>query len=133
MRLAKEHLERLQWRVRNVSSTRPYDFNCKRGSEDLIVEVKGTTSVGEQIVLTRNEVAVHRARYPNNALIIVHSINLKRAPDYPSVEGGEPVMVSPWEIEENRLRPLAFQYTMTQGGVATLGDANSNLGFNFSE
>jgi hypothetical protein len=109
---ARAHLESLQWRVRDVSATKPYDFECKRASEEMIVEVKGTTSIGEQIVLTKNEVAVHRARHPNNALIIVHSITLTRSPGNPSAEGGELVMLSPWEIVESQLRPLAFQYTV---------------------
>jgi MrcB-like, N-terminal domain/Domain of unknown function (DUF3883) len=114
MRLAKEHLESLQWRARDVSTTRPYDFECKRASEEMIVEVKGTTSTGEQIVLTKNEVAVHRARHPNNALIVVHSITLTRTPDTPSAEGGTLFMLSPWEIVESQLQPLAFQYTVQQ-------------------
>jgi hypothetical protein len=78
----------------------------------MIVEVKGTTSIGEQIVLTKNEVAVHRARHPNNALIIVYSITLTRTQDNPSAEGGELMMLSPWEIVGAQLRLLAFQYTL---------------------
>jgi hypothetical protein len=117
MRLAKAHLENLQWRVRDVSATRPYDFECKRASEEMIVEVKGTTSAGEQIVLTRNEVAAHRARHPNNGLIIVHSITLTRGPD-PTAEGGKVFMLSPWDIVEGRLSPLAFQYTIQQASPA---------------
>jgi len=114
MRLAKAHLESLQWRVRDVSATSPYDFECKRASDEMIVEVKGTTSTGEQIVLTKNEVAAHRARHPNNALIVVHSITLARNPDSPSADGGELLMLSPWEIVEAQLRPLAFQYTVRE-------------------
>lgn len=111
MRRAKAYLEDLHWRVKDVSTAKPYDFECKRASEEMIVEVKGTTSIGEQIVLTKNEVAVHRARYPYNALIIVHSITLTRSPGNPSADGGELVMLSPWDIVESQLRPLAFQYT----------------------
>jgi MrcB-like, N-terminal domain/Domain of unknown function (DUF3883) len=112
MARAKAHLKNLGWRVRDVSSTHPYDFECTRGTEELIVEVKGTTSTGEQIVFTRNEVATHRARHPNNALIVVHSINLTRSFVDPKVNGGELLMWSPWTIEEERLRPLAFQYSV---------------------
>ncbi|HUI14057.1 MAG TPA: DUF3578 domain-containing protein [Xanthobacteraceae bacterium] len=112
MRLAKAHLQSLQWRVRDVSSTRPYDFECTRGSEEMIVEVKGTTSIGEKIVMTRNEVAAHRSHHPHNALIIVHSIDLQRLlPENPKADGGILLMLSPWEIVESQLRPLAFEYT----------------------
>ena len=110
MRLAKAHLESCQWRVRDVSASKPYDFLCKRGSEEMIVEVKGTTSTGEQIVLTKNEIAAHCMRHPNNALIVVHSISLTRASDTPSADGGELIVLSPWEIKESQLQPLAFQY-----------------------
>ena len=110
MSMAKAHLQSLHWRVRDVSSTKPYDFECTRGSEEMIVEVKGTTSSGEQIVVTRNEVAAHRARHPNNALIIVHSIDLQRLlPENPKADGGILLMLSPWEVREEDLRPLAFQ------------------------
>jgi hypothetical protein len=80
MQLAERHLGNLGWRVRDVSATHSYDFECTRNGEKLIVEVKGTTSTGDQIVITRNEVAIQRAHHPNNALVVVHSINLEPAP-----------------------------------------------------
>jgi hypothetical protein len=97
-----------------VSDTKPYDFECKRAAEQIIVEVKGTTSTGEQIILTKNEVAAHQAHYPNNALIVVRSITLTRSPESPSADGGELLMLSPWEIIGSQLTPLAFQYTIEQ-------------------
>ena len=111
MVMAKRHLEDLGWRVRDVSLTRPYDFECARVGEQLVVEVKGTTSVGEQVVVTRNEVAAQRAHHPNNALILVHSIQLARVPE-PTATGGALQMISPWQIEDDRLQPLAFQYSI---------------------
>jgi hypothetical protein len=112
MQLAKAHLRKLNWHVHDVSSLKPYDFECTRGGEELIVEVKGTISLGQQIVITRNEVAAHHARYPSNALIIVHSIKLTQSPAGLKPEGGKLCMLSPWEIKENNLRPLAFQYVI---------------------
>jgi Domain of unknown function (DUF3883) len=112
MSVAEAHLRKLNWRVKDVSSTKPYDFECSKGADKLIVEVKGTTSTGEQIVVTRNEVVAHRARYPTNALIVVHHINLIRGPEGPSADGGELMMLLPWEIKEDCLQPLAFQYTI---------------------
>jgi hypothetical protein len=112
MSLAEAHLRKLNWRVKDVSSTKPYDFECSKGADKLIVEVKGTTSTGERIVITRNELAAHRARYPTNALIVVHHINLIKGPEGPSADGGELMMLWPWEINEEFLKPLAFQYTI---------------------
>jgi hypothetical protein len=39
---------------------------------------------------TRNEIAVHRAWFPNNALIVEHSIALTRAPEQPKASGRRP-------------------------------------------
>ena len=36
-------------------------------------EVKGTTAEGAEVVLTRNEVKLHRAEHPNNALGVAAS------------------------------------------------------------
>lgn len=110
---AKLHLEAQGWRVRDVSLTHSYDFECARASEKLIVEVKGTTTLGEQIIVTRNEVAAQRAHHPNNALILVHSIKLARTTE-PTATGGDVHMVSPWQIEDARLQPLAFQYSVSE-------------------
>ena len=125
MRLAKAHLQSLHWRVRDVSSSRPYHFECTRGSDEMIVEVKGTTSTGEQIVVTKNEVAAHRAHHPNNALIVVHSIDLQRLlPGDPKADGGTLIMFSPWEILYSQLRPLAFQYIVQSVSPAQSIDTN---------
>ena len=82
-----------------------------RAGEKMIVEVKGTTSLGELVVVTRNEVAVQRAHHPNNALVLVHSIQLARTPE-PTAEGGVVHMISPWQIEDEQLQPLSFQYSV---------------------
>jgi hypothetical protein len=127
MALAEEYLEKeLGWRVRDVHLTHSYDFECTRGSEALIVEVKGTTSTGERIVITQKEVATHRARHPNNALIVVHSINLTRGSDDPEVDGGELLMCYPWKIDDDKLRPLAYQYSIRGDKLAgRLGGSGS--------
>src|SRR5262249_31683385 len=109
MALAKSHLQKLGWHVRDVSATHPYDFECHQGGQEVIVEVKGTTSTGEEIAVTHNEVEVQRGRHPNNALIVVHSIDLVRAPEPPKANGGKLLMLSPWKIEESHLRPIAFR------------------------
>ncbi len=57
-------LRNRQWRVRDVSATHPYDFNCKRGEEKIIVEVKGPTSSGQTLVVTKNELAAQCAHHP---------------------------------------------------------------------
>ena len=109
MAVAKQHLRQLKWYVQDVSADRSYDFLCRHKGEELIVEVKGTTSAGDQILVTCNEVVAHRKHYPHNALIVVHSIDLVRATAGPSAHGGELVMLSPWCIEDDHLSPIAYQ------------------------
>jgi hypothetical protein len=109
MALAKSHLQELGWHVRDVSATHPYDFDCQKGEQGMIVEVKGTTSTGQEVAVTYNEVEAHRERHPNNALIVVHSIDLVRAPEPPKANGGKLLILSPWKIEESHLRPIAFR------------------------
>jgi Protein NO VEIN, C-terminal len=109
MALAKSHLQKLGWHVRDVSATHPYDFECTRGDQKLIVEVKGTTSTGDEVVVTRNEVEVQRTRHPNNALIVVHSVDLVRSAGAPKADAGTLLMRSPWNIEDSHLRPIAFR------------------------
>jgi hypothetical protein len=46
---------------------KPHDPELKKGVRAMTVEVKGTTSEGEVVALTPNEVAHHAAAYPNNA------------------------------------------------------------------
>lgn len=93
----------------DVGDTESFDIQMMKNEVVHICEVKGTTSVGGRIFLTRNEVAVHKLAYPNNALAIVSEIQLDRS-DPPTASGGKLRFISPWEIDETRLSPLAFEY-----------------------
>lgn len=109
--VAVARLKAEQWAVTDVGATESYDLDCRRGEERLWVEVKGTTSLGESVILTKNEVALHRAKYPANALAVVSEIALDRSVDPPIASGGRLTLVSPWQIEEDALAPLAYSYT----------------------
>ncbi|MFB7249644.1 MrcB family domain-containing protein [Microbacterium sp. NPDC056234] len=98
------------WTVKDVGATESYDLDCRRGDERLWVEVKGTTSLGEAVILTKNEVALHREKYPANALVVVSEIELDRSADSPVASGGRLAVVSPWQIEDDALQPLAYTY-----------------------
>jgi|SRR6185503_7298494 len=52
---AIEHFEAAGWTVEDVGDFRPYDLHCTKDGRTLHVEVKGTTSAGEKVILTRNE------------------------------------------------------------------------------
>lgn len=106
-----QHYREQGYRVSDVGSTQPFDLDIKRGSENLSVEVKGTSSPGSEVILTVGEVKHHRQCYPNNALAIVHSIKLDRRGPSPIASGGTLEITSPWQIADSDLSPMAFKYS----------------------
>ncbi|MGV9193624.1 protein NO VEIN domain-containing protein [Microbacterium sp. MC2] len=110
--LATAHWQSLGWTVHDVGATKSYDLHCTRGDAVLYVEVKGTTSTGDKILLTRNEVALHRDTYPDNALVVVSQISLNRDAEAPSASGGQIHVLAPWELDTERLSPIAYEFTV---------------------
>lgn len=110
MALVKEHYEALGWEIDDVSMSESFDFLAKRGEVTLHVEVKGTTGRGDEVVLTRNEVALHKSKYPDNALAVVSGIVLTGSDGSRKASGGRLVVWSPWLVDDDRLSPLAFAY-----------------------
>ncbi|WP_203135980.1 MrcB family domain-containing protein [Microbacterium sp. JZ31] len=109
--VATAHFEGAGWAVEDVGLTESYDLDCRRGEERLFVEVKGTTSPGASVILTRNEVALHREMHPSNALAVVSRIVLDKTAIPPSASGGLLRVVSPWSIADEDLTALAFTYS----------------------
>lgn len=108
--LATEHLSGLGWAVKDVGAKESYDLHCERDGAVLYVEVKGTTTAGDRVLLTRNEVQLHRDKYPNNCLAVVSQIVLDRIGEDPTAHGGKLELVSPWSLDDGRLEPIAFTY-----------------------
>jgi predicted RNA-binding protein with PUA-like domain len=113
MQAAIEHYTGQGWSVEDVSAYCPYDLHCDRDDRILRVEVKGTRSTGERVLLTRNEVAEARAGYPSTALFILAEVSVvKEADDQPSARGGRAVVREPWRPREEDLEPIAYEYTV---------------------
>ena len=111
MQMATEYYVELGWGVVDVSKANgSYDLHVTRGDETLHVEVKGTTSLGEQIVVTRSEVTKQRTYYPENALVIIRCITLDRTTSPATVNGGELIEISPWQIDDDSLKVVAYFY-----------------------
>ncbi|MFE1103808.1 protein NO VEIN domain-containing protein [Nocardiopsis alba] len=107
---ATAHFEADGWSVEDVGAKEPYDLLLTRGDERLHVEVKGTTSQGAQVILTRAEVEKQREFAPHNALVVVHSIELDRTVSPPKAKGGVLHCTSPWEIREQHLKVVSYVY-----------------------
>jgi len=97
------------WNVKDTSTSKPYDFYCTSSNGELYVEVIGTTSNGEKIILTRGEVEHHQSVHPNNALIIVSGIELVGS-EREQAEKGNLRMISPWDIAQERLTVMTYTY-----------------------
>jgi hypothetical protein len=114
MDAATEYLASAGWEVENVSRDHSYDLLATLDTSELHVEVKGTTSKGEVVLLTRREVEHHQTAAPNSALIVVSDIRLSGTPQAPSAEGGDLRVIEPWKIAPESLTPIAYQHVVPE-------------------
>jgi uncharacterized protein DUF3883/EVE domain-containing protein len=111
MQAGIEHYTGQGWSVEDVSAFCSYDLHCERDDRVLRVEVKGTTSTGERVLLTRSEVAQARAGSPNTALFVLAEVTVaKEADDRPSARGGRAIVLEPWMPHDEDLEPMAYEY-----------------------
>lgn len=107
---AIKHLEMKGFtNIKDVGKDHSYDIAATLDGINFYIEVKGTISLGEKVVLTKNEVLLHRQEHPNNALIVVSQIELDRD-EPPSAKGGRVLFISPWKIEDSELEALGYDY-----------------------
>lgn len=120
---------RAEWdHVADVSAIESFDVLCRSGDAELRVEVKGTTSDGATIVLTRNEVLHARAHHPHVALYVIAKIDLRLKDGIPVAEGGVLTRRRPWNVVDFELVPLSFQCRlMTDHGERGASRSDSEL------
>ena len=107
---ASAHFEAHGWNVDNVATRFCYDLTCRRGGVELHVEVKGTTTAGAAVELTRNEVE-HARTYPYVALFIVTDVVVRQiAQGKPVASGGRDILHHPWRIDDGTLWPSRYDY-----------------------
>lgn len=117
VKLATEHFKSSGYRVIYTGNKESYDLLAVLdGFEDdpMYIEVKGTASPGEQVILTRAEVEHHRA-HPNNALVVVHSILIDRTGANPVAYGGTLAITKPWKIDDADLSVISYMYKTAVG------------------
>jgi hypothetical protein len=108
VKAARAYYESQGWDVEEHG--KPFDLAARKGQEYRTVEVKGTTSDGSYVQLTKNEVAHHKEAYPDNALVVMHGIQLDRSTSPPTVAGGELDIHHGWLIDDERLQPISYKY-----------------------
>jgi hypothetical protein len=110
--MATSYFESRDWEVEYVGGVASYDLECTKGGRSLHVEVKGTTSPGEKVLLTRNEVAHARGTEADLALYVLASVMVETEGDEPRADGGFEVILDPWELEDSGLQPVGYEYTL---------------------
>lgn len=112
MSLAIRYLEGIGYVCKDTSGSESYDILATLGDEQLKIEVKGTTSdFCDSIVMTKNEVELHRAEKGVTGLIIVSKIFLDKSKDIPEASGGTLEVLLHWDIDIWATDPIAFQLT----------------------
>ncbi len=110
--LADEWLRSQGYVVKDCSATKAYDLEATQGPIVLKVEVKGTTSDrADAILMTRNEVDLHRAECGLTALVIVSKITLTSDDETYTASGGSLESLIGWDINDWTAEPTAFRLT----------------------
>jgi hypothetical protein len=112
MTRATEFMQAEGYHVRDVSSRQPYDLECRRASERVYVEVKGTQGDGSAILLTPNEVAFAREHKSEMALFVLHSVEVSSSEMRPKASGGVIRVIRPWDVDEGQLMALGYSCTL---------------------
>ena len=108
---AGEHYKDLGYDVEDTSSNHPYDLVCtKPNGECRRIEVKGTRGLGEDVIVTKNEVESARDSAQLTDLFIVHSIDIREEDGKYIASGGEVNLIEDWVPLEADLTPLTYRY-----------------------
>jgi hypothetical protein len=96
--------------VTDTSVSNPYDFSAKKADETFKIEVKGTTSDRcDAVLMTRNEVELHRTEKGATALFVVYGIKLSGSGESRAATGGTLKVHWAWAIETCLLEPTAYR------------------------
>ena len=109
MASAKKYFKKQGWFVEDVSARRSYDLLCTKPSKEQHVEVKGTTTTGQTIILTRSEVEHARDSRNSCTIFILHNIKLMKG----KASGGK-IIISPWRPKTDHLTPVCFVYSVQE-------------------
>lgn len=109
MSVTKSYLVELGYEVTDTSSKHSFDFLAVKGEESIKVEVKGTTAVEvDTVLMSKNEVNLHRREAGQTALAIVAGILLTERGESARADGGSLEYIYPWDIQLWTVTPLAY-------------------------
>jgi hypothetical protein len=115
---AIEHFTSLGWKVARVGQFKlGYDLECTNATGAILhVEVKGTRTLGEKVILTTNEVEHARQAAKCGAEHVLYVVSQIEVPDEDGTRysGGQARYLQPWHISDEDLIPLQYLYTLPQ-------------------
>lgn len=111
MSTATAHYYSLGYEVIDTSSNCPYDLECYKDSSFRRVEVKGTTSTGNFVTVTKNEVQDALSDTCETDLFILTNINITviKAGEY-ATSDGDIRCITNWKPDSKDLEPTTFRY-----------------------
>ena len=113
MKVVNDWLIAEGYQTKDTSSNESFDFLAKREGSTIFVEVKGTTSADpSSILMTANEVNLHKEKKGETALAIVSSIKLTKG-ETPIASEGQLDMQIGWDIDQWERVPTAFRLERT--------------------
>jgi len=115
MAVAINHFVDLDYDVHDTSAIKPYDLVASKGEECLFIEVKGTTSPGEQVFLTANEVEWAQEHKEQMVLFVVSGILVEEGAEGLKASGGASLVLMPWDVDAGELKALTYRYGVPQG------------------
>lgn len=121
MTAATSYFKDLGYNVEDVSSANPYDLLAVRGKSRLYIEVKGTQTAGDTILLTPGEVNFARSNVKSMALFVLHSINVTEKHGEFTVSGGEHRLFKPWNLNSGELIPVGYSYSPSKSEKVSPG------------
>lgn len=117
MTLALEYMQKKGYECKDTSASESFDLLATKAGQSMKVEVKGTTSdICDSIMMTRNEVDLHRKEKGLTGLLIVSKIRLLRIDQGPTASGGEVEDLLQWDIDKWVSDPIAFQVSRRARG-----------------
>lgn len=107
MSIVTRHYKRLHYKVKDKHKTQPYDLECAKGDDLRCIEVKGTRTLGRQVLLTPNEVNLPDRQGVVVDLCVVHSIKVADGKAI-RCSGGKLVRYETWRPRDHDLRPVSY-------------------------
>jgi hypothetical protein len=112
MKKAETKLRRRGYRdFDNTANRESYDYTCKKDGKSFFVEVKGTQTAGNAVILTKNEVAHAQKHSDRSIIVIVHTVEVHDG-NPPLVSKGQVDVYESWRLSSNDLTALHYLWTV---------------------